>query len=96
MNVSVVRWANNQHLQLDLHNIINMFMWHLREYLLGGWQIFIRVNGPSKKHVSEIQLNHKTLKGRELENKQLRVIKFEYSIVSNRREKCRCQHASPY
>lgn len=51
-------------------------MWHLKEYLLGVWQIFIHVNGPSKKHVSEIQLNHKTLKGGELENGQLKVIKF--------------------
>jgi hypothetical protein len=56
-------------------------MWRLREYLLGGWQIFIRVNGPSKKHLSEIQLNHKTFNGGELENGQLKVIKFEYPSV---------------
>jgi len=71
-------------MRLNLHKIKNVFMWHLKKLLLKVWQSPTCLGGPSTKLISENKGG--------LDNRQPRVVKFEYPTVLSGKEKCRFRH----
>jgi hypothetical protein len=71
-----------------------MFAWHFKEHLLEMWQTFVRIGNPSKKLINEDIIIPQDFQRGGPKNKQLKIIKFKYSIIG--REKCQSWHVPPH
>jgi hypothetical protein len=92
----MVGWANNQAPTIGLAQDQKHVHIGSKEHLLKIWQTPTCVSNSSKKPISENMITPQDFQREGPKNKQPKVIKFKYLIMSTKRENYQFQHVSSH